>query len=120
MEVFWWLEVRKGGHSIKCSEFKERLFRAFSIDTNNDLPDIHPASFCYSCKQIMDKRITCYSSTAITEWEVQKIKIIVGLCYMHVFLMHRYVIRTVVGPMYDWLRIGVVFDRALENEIYAS
>ena len=54
----------------QCSEFKECLFRAFSIDINNDLPDIHPVSLCYSCKQIMDRPMTCYSSTAITEWEV--------------------------------------------------
>eukprot|EP00731_Ephydatia_muelleri_P018553 Em0011g593a len=33
----------------QCSEFKECLFRAFSIDINNDLPDIHPVSLCYSC-----------------------------------------------------------------------
>ena len=83
------------------SEFKECLCRAFSIDINNDLPDIHPVSLCYSCKQIMDRPMTCYSSTAITEWEVHaedmqmhgiNINIIVGLYYMHVFLMHRYVI----------------------------
>eukprot|EP00731_Ephydatia_muelleri_P031015 Em0022g529a len=34
----------------QCSEFKECLFRAFSIDINNDLPDIHPVSLCYSCR----------------------------------------------------------------------
>ena len=83
----------------QCSEFKECLFRAFSIDINNNLPDIHPVSLCYSCKQIMDRPMTCYSSTAITEWEVHaadrcmvNININVDLYYMHVFLMHRYVI----------------------------
>ena len=54
----------------QCSELKECLLRAFSIDINNDLLDIHPVSLCYSCKQIMDRPMTCYSSTAITEWEV--------------------------------------------------
>ncbi|KAL5515464.1 hypothetical protein EMCRGX_G000634 [Ephydatia muelleri] len=68
--VFGSLLVAKGKKRrafYQCSEFKDCLFRAF---INNDLPDIHPVSLCYSCKQIMDRPMTCYSSTAITEWEV--------------------------------------------------
>ena len=67
----------------QCSEFKECLFRAFSIDINNDLPDIHPVSLCYSCKQIMDRPMTCYSSTAITEWERFMLKTDAWYQYQH-------------------------------------
>ena len=81
----------------QCSEFKECLFRTFSIDINNDLPDIHPVSLCYSCKQIMDRPMTCYSSTAITEWEVHAedrcmVSISTQLWVCTTCIMHRYVI----------------------------
>ena len=39
----------------QCSEFAAQLFSVFSIDISNDVPGTHPSSFCYSCKQVLDR-----------------------------------------------------------------
>ena len=60
---------KKKRPSYQCSEFADSLLRVFCISIGNDLPGIHPESFCYSCKQVIERSRTHYSSTTIVQWE---------------------------------------------------
>ena len=41
--------------SYKCREFANDLHSVFAINTGNDIMGTHPPSFCYRCKQVMDR-----------------------------------------------------------------
>ena len=82
---------KKKRASYQCSEFADSLLRVFTINIGNDIPDIHPESFCYSCKQVMERSRTHYSSTAIVQWDKHVEEACkVPLTSHHMYVLHAY------------------------------
>lgn len=46
---------KKKRSTYNCKEFAEDLKSHFCINTSQDILGIHPLSFCYRCKRVMDK-----------------------------------------------------------------
>ena len=77
--------VKKIRSSYICQEFAAHLYTVFAINVNtsNDIVDthlllVHPPSFCYSCKLVLDKRLlhvahdqqyTPFTSIVPFEWK---------------------------------------------------